>query len=452
MGQLRGSDFAASAITGTLRARRAISRQSSRCCRRPGWSRSSRISSPGSIRANADVEGTVRQPILQLVVESDEAGGGRTEDRQRAGSRPARGLRIRSRGTCRRLSLPKCGWSGQARFVWRVNTISRIRPIPALSTRARGASIRRPTFRCRAWSIWTSPVRGAAEMVFGKASARLQLDGVTGHSVWRDRRRRGSAEGDRANIAGSCAGVQCRGRRKRCHAGRTVSGVTTHEHSGARPRTCRERPRVAGVHRWNGGHWSGGGGANLEQWRDGRASLEVTALDGHVQTLPVALREPARARYEGGRLLLDRLEGTLGKTSLSAAGACPSRVHRQRAVPRALRGAMLFSRHSPVTCMTLLWRPLSRRTRQARHPSRQSLRVRALWFCLLASAVRRSLPLMPPTSSWARAWFRRDRTSHRLRTFRCAHISRMVCSSCAISTGRYHGANVTATGRRRWQF
>ena len=61
----------------------------------------------------------------------------------------------------------------------------------------------------------------------------------------------------------------------------------------------------------------------LEQWRDGRASLEVTALDGRVHTLPVALREPARARYDDGRVVVERLEGSVGKTLVSAAGALP---------------------------------------------------------------------------------------------------------------------------------
>ena len=60
----------------------------------------------------------------------------------------------------------------------------------------------------------------------------------------------------------------------------------------------------------------------LEQWRDGRASLEVTALDGRVQTLPVALREPARARYDDGRVVVERLEGSVGKTGLCR--RCPS--------------------------------------------------------------------------------------------------------------------------------
>ena len=61
----------------------------------------------------------------------------------------------------------------------------------------------------------------------------------------------------------------------------------------------------------------------LERWRDGRASLQVAALDGHVQTLPIALREPARVQYDNGRVVVERLEGSVGKTSVSAAGALP---------------------------------------------------------------------------------------------------------------------------------
>ena len=61
----------------------------------------------------------------------------------------------------------------------------------------------------------------------------------------------------------------------------------------------------------------------LEQWRTGRASLEVSGLDGQVQTLPVSLREPARVRYDEGRVSVDRLEATIGKTSVSVAGSLP---------------------------------------------------------------------------------------------------------------------------------
>ena len=61
----------------------------------------------------------------------------------------------------------------------------------------------------------------------------------------------------------------------------------------------------------------------LAQWREGRATLQVTALDGHVQTLPIALRDTARVQYEDGRVEVQRLEGSIGRTSLSAAGALP---------------------------------------------------------------------------------------------------------------------------------
>ena len=60
-----------------------------------------------------------------------------------------------------------------------------------------------------------------------------------------------------------------------------------------------------------------------EQWRAGRASLEVRALDGYVQTLPVSLREPARVRYDEGRVSVERLEAIIGKTAVSVAGSLP---------------------------------------------------------------------------------------------------------------------------------
>jgi autotransporter translocation and assembly factor TamB len=59
----------------------------------------------------------------------------------------------------------------------------------------------------------------------------------------------------------------------------------------------------------------------LERWRDGRASVDIASLDARVGDLPVRLSESARVRYEGQRLLVDRLEASAGGTRLSASGA-----------------------------------------------------------------------------------------------------------------------------------
>ena len=68
----------------------------------------------------------------------------------------------------------------------------------------------------------------------------------------------------------------------------------------------------------------------LEQWRDGRASLEVSALDGHVQTLPVRCASRRVCGTRTAELLIDRLEGTRRQD-----GA----VRRRRVARRVRRGA-----------------------------------------------------------------------------------------------------------------
>ncbi len=58
----------------------------------------------------------------------------------------------------------------------------------------------------------------------------------------------------------------------------------------------------------------------LEQWRDGVARVDVTALDGAAGDLPITLAEPAHLRLEGQHVHVDRLEVNAGMTRLSASG------------------------------------------------------------------------------------------------------------------------------------
>jgi outer membrane protein assembly factor BamA/autotransporter translocation and assembly factor TamB len=62
---------------------------------------------------------------------------------------------------------------------------------------------------------------------------------------------------------------------------------------------------------------------DIEGWRDGAASLEVQTLEARAGELRVRLREPARARYEAGRLMVDRLEAAAGTAAVSASGTLP---------------------------------------------------------------------------------------------------------------------------------
>jgi outer membrane protein assembly factor BamA/autotransporter translocation and assembly factor TamB len=68
----------------------------------------------------------------------------------------------------------------------------------------------------------------------------------------------------------------------------------------------------------------------LQQWRAGKARLEVSALDAHAADLTLRLREPLRARYEDERAHVDRLEASVSaesdgsaSTLVSVSGALP---------------------------------------------------------------------------------------------------------------------------------
>ena len=58
----------------------------------------------------------------------------------------------------------------------------------------------------------------------------------------------------------------------------------------------------------------------LETWRSGSATLEIASLEARAGELPLRLVEPARARYEGERLYIERFEAAAGDTRLSASG------------------------------------------------------------------------------------------------------------------------------------
>ena len=62
----------------------------------------------------------------------------------------------------------------------------------------------------------------------------------------------------------------------------------------------------------------------LTEWRTGAAAVEVTSLDTTVGDLPIRVTEPARLRYEDERVHIDRLEASVGETTLSASGSLPA--------------------------------------------------------------------------------------------------------------------------------
>jgi outer membrane protein assembly factor BamA/autotransporter translocation and assembly factor TamB len=319
-GQLHGSDFADSAITGTLRASESDLQAIFRMLSEAGLVTVDQDLVTGSIRANANVEGTVRQPILQLVVESDEAAVAGQEI-----------VNVRARGRLEGSAFdleelvaaqpPSVGGeqaTGQVRVAGRYD----------LDNQAYTATVNASSWRID--STDDVPLSGVVNLdysgqgrgrdVFGKARLVSNLtvspDIALGEIVADV-----DLQGDHANIAARAPEFNAvAGGSVRLDAPYQASlRMNTQALDLARAVRGLELPVSIDGTADIGLEAEG----PIQLWRVGRASLEVTALDGHVQTLPVALREPMRARYVDGRLLLDRLEGTLGKTLLSAAGALP---------------------------------------------------------------------------------------------------------------------------------
>lgn len=79
---------------------------------------------------------------------------------------------------------------------------------------------------------------------------------------------------------------------------------------------------------------------SLEDWRAGRAAVEVQTLEAREGDLVVGLSEPARLRYEDERIVVDRLRATAGETVLSASGALPVSAHVEPAASDAVRVTM----------------------------------------------------------------------------------------------------------------
>ena len=63
--------------------------------------------------------------------------------------------------------------------------------------------------------------------------------------------------------------------------------------------------------------------APLSNWREAVARVEIDALNAAAGDLPIGLAEPARLRFEGGRLHVDSLQVSAGATRLSASGELP---------------------------------------------------------------------------------------------------------------------------------
>jgi len=320
MGRLRGGNFADSTVTGTLHASESDLQAIFQMLDESGLASIRQDLVTGSIRASADVEGTVSRPILHFVVGSDKAvvSGQEIVDVQ------ARGRLDGSLLDLDELSAAQpAGASGE-------ETTGRVRAVAQLNLKDQGYT---GTVGVTSWRLDPTPDlplsgvvgldysgNGRGRMVFGKAhlvsNLTVSQDIALGEIV-----ADADLQGDHANITAQAPEFNAvadanirfdapyqttlKANAQALNLARAVSGIRLPVTLDG---TADIQVEAEGP---------------LERWRDGRASLQVATLDGHVQTLPIALREPARVEYDDGRVVLERFEGSVGKTSVSAAGALP---------------------------------------------------------------------------------------------------------------------------------
>ena len=320
MGRLRGGNFADSAVSGTLHASESDLHAIFQMLGESGVASVQQDLVTGSIRASADLEGTIGRPVLHFVVDSDKAvvSGQEIVDVQ------ARGRLDGSMLDLEELSAAQpAGASGD-------ETTGRVRAAGQLNLKDQGYA---GTVGVTSWRIDPTPDlplsglvgldysgNGRGRMVFGQAhfvsNLTVSQDIALGEIV-----ADADLQGDHANITAQAPEFDAvadanirfdapyqttlKANAQALNLARAVSGIRLPVTLDG---TAAVQVEAEGP---------------LERWRDGRASLQVATLDGHVQTLPIALREPARVQYDNGRVVVERLEGSVGTTSVSAAGALP---------------------------------------------------------------------------------------------------------------------------------
>ena len=326
MGRLRGADVRNSALTGTVQASESDLQAIFQMLSETGLVDVQQDLVAGAIRANADVEGTVGRPILHLVVASEKAvaAGQAVADVHVRGTLDGSTFQLDELTAVQPMSSSGEDATGRVRATGLFN----------LNDQSYAGA-----FSATSWRISPTPDlplsgpisldysgKGQGRMLFGKARLVSNLtisENIALGEVVAD----ADLQGDHANIAARAPEFDAladasigfnapypttlRVNAETLNLARAVSGI---ELPVTLDGTANVRVDAEG---------------SLEKWRDGRVSLEVAALDGHVQALPVALREPARVRYVDGRVIVERLEGSIGRTAVSATGALPVSVRPQ---------------------------------------------------------------------------------------------------------------------------
>ena len=321
MGRLRRDNFADSAVMGTLHASESDLQAIFQMLDESGLASVQQDLVTGSIRASADVEGTIGRPVLHFAVDSDKA----VVSGQEIVGVQARGRLDGSMLDLEELSAAQpAGASGEA-------TTGRVRAVAQLNLKDQGYT---GTVGVTSWRLDPTPDlplsglvgldysgNGRGRMVFGKAhlvsTLTVSQDIALGEIV-----ADADLQGDHANITAQAPEFNAvadanirfdapyqttlKANAQALNLARAVSGIRLPVTlDGTADRSSRGR---------------GTAGAMA---RRARPRCRWRALDGHVQTLPIALREPARVQYDNGRVVVERLEGSVGKTSVSAAGALP---------------------------------------------------------------------------------------------------------------------------------
>jgi outer membrane protein assembly factor BamA/autotransporter translocation and assembly factor TamB len=323
MGQLRGAAVSDSAMTGTLQVSETDLDGILQMLSEVGLANVQRDLVIGAIRASADVEGTVGKPVLRLFVQSDRAvaAGQEVVDVEARGSLDGSTFQLEELIAAQPMSSSGENAPGRVRATGQFN----------LSDQAYMGTV-----NATSWRLSPTPDlplsglvsldysgQGRGRIAFGKAQVVSNLivsQDIALGEVVADL----DLQGDHANIAARATDFNAmadgslgfdppylatvRVNAAALDLARAVTGVGLPVMLDG---TANLRLEAEGP---------------LEEWRNGRASLEVAALDGHVQTLPIVLREPARLRYDEGRVVVERLEASVGRTIVSATGALPVSV------------------------------------------------------------------------------------------------------------------------------
>ena len=435
MGRLRRDNFADSTVMGTLHASESDLQAIFQMVDESGLASVQQDLVTGSIRASADVEGTIGRPVLHFVVDSDKAvvSGQELVDVQ------ARGRFDGSMLDLEELSAAQpAGASGEG-------TTGRVRAAGQFNLKDQGYT---GTVGLTSWRLDPTPDlplsglvgldysgNGRGRIVFGKAhlvsSLTVSQDIALGEIV-----ADADLQGDHANITAhapefnAVAEANIRfdapyqttlnANAQALNLARAVSGIRLPVSLDG---TADLRVEAQGP---------------LERWRDGRASLQVGALDGHVQTLPIALREPARVQYDNGRVVVERLEGSVGKTSVSAAGALPlSTASGSDALLATLSGDLY-----DVAVAAAVAADMTRTTTEAPIAAGKGplVLLARITGSLESPAYAADLELGP-----GMVQARSDLAPVENLRVR-AHVENALVELRDL-TGSYHGANVTATGQ-----